>query len=70
MGKLYLLLMLFKRNYQRYIVNMITKKVHRGQKRGIIDFESLTEAHWGVNKMNPIRDYMSEVIISMKKRTP
>ena len=56
---------------QRYIINVTTKKVHWRLKRGIIDFkESLTEARWGVKKMNLIRDYMSEVIINVTKRTP
>ena len=55
---------------QRHIVNVTMKKVHWGLKREIIDFEeSLTEARWGVNKMNPIRDNMLEVIINVTKRT-
>ena len=42
---------LFGRNYQRYIVNVTTKKVHWGLKREIIDFEgSLPKTHWGVIK--------------------
>ena len=47
---------------------MTTKRVHWGLEREIIDFEgSLPETRWGVRKMNPIRDYMSEVIINVTK---
>jgi len=43
--------MLFERNYQRYIVNVTTKKVHWGLEREVIDFEeSLPETRWGVEK--------------------
>ena len=50
---------------------MTTKRVHWGFEREIIDFEgSLPETRWGVRKMNPISDYMSEVIINVTKRTP
>jgi len=31
--------MLFGRNYQRYIVNVTTKRVHWGLEREIIDFK-------------------------------
>ena len=49
---------------------MTTKRVHWGLDREIINFEeSLREARWGVNKMDPIKDYLSEVIINVTKRT-
>ena len=33
--------MLFERNYQRYIVNVTTKRVHWGLKREIIGFDGI-----------------------------
>ena len=50
---------------------MTTKRVYWGLEREIISFEeSLTEARWRVNKINPLRNYMSEVIINVTERTP
>jgi len=47
---------------------MTTRKVHCGLKRKIIDFEErLSETRRGVRKMNPIRGYMSEVMINVTK---
>jgi len=49
---------------------MTAKRVYWGLEREIINFEgSPPETRWGVKKLNSIRDYMSEVIINVTKRT-
>ena len=61
--------MLFERNYQRYIVNVTTKKVHWVLKREIIEFkESLPETHWGVKKYESHkRLYVRELCGDLKR---